>query len=191
MFRRTQKAVAPETEAPDKGPGGKGRPTPTRKQAEAESRQRAKATLDKKAAQRQQRQRRADQSVKMREAMRTGDERYLPKRDKGPVKRFIRNFIDSRVTVVEFLLPLLLVIWLLQFSGNPSLMRFSSILWSTSIIVVAIDTMWLLFRIKRALRAQFPDESMKGTTVYTLMRVVQIRPMRQPKPQVKIGGKPK
>ena len=66
--------------------------------------------MDKKAAQKLLRERRADSNAKMRQGMRTGDERYLPTRDKGPVKRFIRNYVDARISVAEFLLPLLLVI---------------------------------------------------------------------------------
>lgn len=195
MFRRTDKA-APKGEAhttaiSERGSGAKGRPTPSRKEAEAAARQRAKTVVDKKAAARLQRERRGEQNARVREAMRSGDERYLPRRDKGPVKRFIRNFIDARLTVVEFLLPLLLVIWFLQFSRNDSLVRIGTVLWSTTILVVAVDTLWLLVRIRRAIRAEFPDESLKGTTTYTLMRVVQVRPLRQPKPQVKIGGKPR
>ena len=54
----------------------------------------------------------------MREGMRTGDERYLPARDKGPVKRFIRNYVDARLSIAEFLLPLLVVIMVLQYSGS-------------------------------------------------------------------------
>jgi membrane protein implicated in regulation of membrane protease activity len=123
--------------------------------------------------------------------MRTGDERYLPARDRGPVKRFIRNFVDSRLTVVEFLLPVLLVIWVMQASGNSAFVRVSTALWTTTILVIAVDTIWLMIRIRRAIRRELPEESLKGTTTYTLMRVVQIRPLRQPKPQVRVGGRPK
>ncbi|MBV9832489.1 MAG: DUF3043 domain-containing protein [Marmoricola sp.] len=191
MFRRTSKTETPAADAVDKGPGGKGHPTPSRRQAEAASRLRAKGAVDKKAAQRLSRDRRNEQNAKVREAMRTGDERYLPQRDKGPVKRFIRNYVDSRLTIVEFLLPLLLVIWVMQASGNTSLQHLSTALWTTTIVVVAADTLWLIFRVRRALRQQLPDESLRGTTSYLLMRVVQIRPLRQPKPQVKVGGRPK
>ncbi len=191
MFRRSSKTDTPAADVADKGPGGKGHPTPSRKDAEAASRLRAKAVVDKKAAQKLQRERRGDQNAKVREAMRTGDERYLPQRDKGPVRRFIRNFVDSRLTIVEFLLPLLLIIWVMQASGNGSLQRVSTALWTTTIVVIAADTLWLLFKLRRSLRREFPDESLRGTTVYLLMRVVQIRPLRQPKPQVRVGGRPK
>ena len=31
--------------------------------------------------------------------MKTGDERYFLPRDKGPVRRFIRDFVDSRFSL--------------------------------------------------------------------------------------------
>ncbi len=191
VFRRPSKPDDQPILLEPKGPGSKGRPTPTRRQAEEASRERAKAGVDKKTAKRLQRERRATSNSKMRAGMRSGEERFLPARDKGPVKRFIRNYVDARVSIAEFLLPLLVVIMVLQYSGNRSLMEFSNALWTTTILVVALDTTWLLFRIKRALRAKFPDESLKGTTFYTIMRVLQLRWLRMPKPQVKIGGAPR
>jgi hypothetical protein len=191
VFRRSSKADAQPESLDPKGPGAKGRPTPTRKEAEAAARARAKAGMDKKAAQKMSRERRAESNAKMREGMKSGDERYLPKRDQGPVKRFVRNYVDARLSIAEFLLPLLVVIMVLQYSGNESLLRFSNVLWSTTILVVALDTIWLLMRLKRALRAQFPDEDTKGTTFYTMLRVMQVRFLRMPKPQVKIGGAPR
>ena len=191
VFRRTSKADAQPDSLDPKVPGAKGRPTPTRKEAEAAARERAKAGMDKKAAQKLLRERRAESNAKMRQGLRSGDERYLPARDQGPIKRFIRNYVDARVSIAEFLLPLLVVIMVLQYSGNSSLLRFSNVLWSTTILVVALDTVWLMFRLKRTLRAKFPDESLKGTTFYTILRVLQLRWLRMPKPQVKIGGAPR
>jgi len=192
VFRRNSKAeTAPQPDLGNKGPGAKGRPTPTRKEAEAARRERAKAGMDKKAAAKLTRERRAESNQKMREGMRSGEERYLPKRDQGPVKRFIRNFVDARLSVAEFLLPLLVVIMVLQYSGNAQMLSFSTILWEVTILMVALDTIWLLVRLKKALRAKFPDETLKGTTFYTITRALQLRPLRMPKPKVKIGGAPK
>lgn len=42
--------------------------------------------------------------ARQREAMASGDERYLPVRDKGPVRRFARDYVDSRWCVAEFFL---------------------------------------------------------------------------------------
>ncbi len=189
MFRRTDKPDQATSEAEElKGPGAKGRPTPTRKEAQAAARERAKSGMDKKAAQKVLRERRADSNAKVRAGMRTGDERYLPARDKGPVKRFVRDFIDSRVSIAEFLLPLLIVIMVLQYSGAKQLVAFSNALWTTTILLVAIDTVWLVIRLKRQVRAKFPDESTRGLTLYSILRVLQLRWLRMPKPQVKLGG---
>ncbi len=192
MFRRTGKTetVAPTTVEP-KGPGAKGRPTPTRREAEAARRERAKVGKDKKAAAKLLRERRAQNNAKMRQGMRSGDERYLPARDQGPVKKFIRNFVDARISIAEFLLPLLVVIMALQYSGNDRLLAFSNALWTTTILVVAVDTIWLISRLKRALRKAFPDEPLRGVTFYSVLRILQLRWLRMPKAQVKVGGAPR
>lgn len=192
MFRRTAKPEStPPTPPPAKGPGAKGRPTPSRKEAEAAARQRARAGMDKKTAQKVLRERRAESNAKVRQAMRTGDERYLPARDRGPVKRFIRDYVDGRLSVGELLLPLMLAIIPMQYSHNPTLMALSGQIFSTVLLVIVVDTMWALFRLRRALREKYPDESLRGTTFYTVMRMVQLRWLRMPKPQVKVGGGPK
>jgi len=100
----------------------------------------------------------------------------------------IRNYVDARLSIAEFLLPLLVLTMVLQYSGQLNL---ASGLMSTTLLVVLVDTSWLLFRLKRQLRQKFPDESMRGTTFYTIMRVIQLRWLRMPKPQVKVGGAPK
>jgi hypothetical protein len=163
--------------------GGKGRPTPTRKEAEAAARARARAAIDKKAGRKAMRQRRAEQNAKMREGLRSGEERYLPARDQGKVKRFVRDSVDARLCMAEFLLPLLIVVMVSQGFAP----RFSNGLWSATILLVLVDTSVLIWRLKRQLKTRFPDESHKGTTSYALLRALQIRFLRLPKPQVKLG----
>ncbi|MDP9823602.1 DUF3043 domain-containing protein [Nocardioides massiliensis] len=176
------------TEGPtDPRPGGKGRPTPTRKEAEAAARARARLPKDKKAAAKLLRERRAAENAKMREGMKAGDPRYLPKRDQGPVRQFIRDFVDARVSFAEFLLPLLLIIMFMQYSGTEQLMGFSNALWSITIILVLLDSLLLRFQLRRQLKRRFPEEPLKGTTFYALLRALQIRFLRMPKPRVKLG----
>ncbi len=141
--------------------------------------------MDKKAAKKLLRQRRTEQNAKMREGLKTGEERYLPARDQGPVKRFVRDFIDSRLCMAEFLLPLLLVVMVSQ-GFSPT---FSNGLWSATILLVVVDTSVLIFRLKRQLKIRFPDESHKGTTSYALLRSLQVRFLRLPKPKAKLGQK--
>ncbi|MGY2874507.1 hypothetical protein ACVW00_001697 [Marmoricola sp. URHA0025 HA25] len=190
MFRRTEKPV--ETLPPTHAEGsGKGRPTPSRKEAEAAARERARAGGDKKAAQKLLRERRGESNRRMREGMKAGDEKYLPARDQGPVRRFVRDWVDSRLSVAEFLLPLLLLIMGLQAAGSSKLQSLSSSLWAVTIVLLAVDTLWIRFRLRRVLRARFPDENLKGTTFYALVRMLQLRFMRLPKPHVRLGGKPR
>lgn len=191
MFRRTEKSAT--TVEPEEGVkvGGKGRPTPTRKEAQAAARERARAATDKKAAQKLLREKRSESNRRMREGMKAGEERFLPARDQGPVRRFVRDWVDSRISVAEFLLPLLILIMVLQSSGSKSLQSFSSGLWMATILLLLVDTLWIRFRLRRDLRARFPDENLKGTTFYAFVRMLQLRFMRLPKPTVKLGGKPR
>lgn len=193
MFGRKDKQdrqdAAATPDAPEKV-GGKGRPTPTRREAEAAARERARAGMDSKQAKRAHRERRAEASRKMREGMKAGDERYLPARDQGPVKRFVRDYVDARLSFAEMLLPLLVLIMVLMYSGNDRVAQFASSVWTVSILLMVIDCSWLVFRVKRAARAQFPDESLKGVTSYAILRALQLRFMRLPKPKVKLGGRP-
>ena len=188
LFRRTEKPAATTTADEDANAGGKGRPTPSRKEAEAAARERARAGMDKKAAQKLLREKRAESNRRMREGMKAGEEKYLPARDQGPVRRYVRDWIDSRISVAEFLLPLLILIMVLQSSGAAGL---SSIIWSVMIVLLVVDTIWIRFRLKRDLKAKFPDESLRGTTFYAFIRMLQLRFMRLPKPAVKFGQKPR
>jgi hypothetical protein len=189
LFRRTEKAAESMTDQEVKV-GGKGRPTPPRKEAQAAARERARAATDKKAAQKVLREKRAESNRRMREGMKTGEEKFLPARDQGPVRRYVRDWVDSRISVAEFLLPLLILIMILQSSGSSALRTFSSQLWLASILLLVVDTLWFRFRLRRDLKAKFPDESLKGTTFYALVRMLQLRFMRLPKSKVKIGQKP-
>ncbi|MFN8194896.1 MAG: DUF3043 domain-containing protein [Nocardioidaceae bacterium] len=189
MFRRT-KSDTDATPPPAK-PGGKGRPTPTRREAEAAARARAKQPRTRKELAAAQRASRTDASQKMRAAMRSGDDRYLPPRDRGPVRRFIRDFVDSRFQFIQVLLPMLLVALVLPWvsGGSERVLVFSNMLTLTSLVLVVYDVVMLRFRLRRELTKRFPDESLKGTTSYAVMRSMQLKFTRQPKPQVRMGEK--
>lgn len=190
MFGRTENNESPVTA--DEPTVGKGRPTPSRKEAEAAARERARAGVDKKAAAKLLRERRAEANRKMREGMKAGDERYLPARDQGPVKSYIRDWVDSRLTFAEFLLPVLILIMIGSGFGErgSTIEAVVGYVWTASILLLLTDTVLLRFRLKKALKAKFPEESLKGAMFYAYIRMLQIRFMRMPKPKVKLGEKP-
>lgn len=186
LFSRSKSEPAPDP-APSPKPGGKGRPTPSRKEAEAAARARAKVPRTRKEMVAAQRAARSETSQQVRAGMKAGDERYLLARDKGPVRRFVRDFVDSRFSFIELMIPLLIATMVLGYSGNPTLASIgNSILFGTMLLII-VDMLVLRMRVRRQLAARFPDEPTKGTTYYAITRALQMRFMRLPKPQVKIG----
>ena len=163
---------------------GKGRPTPSRKEAEAAAKARARAALDPKLTKKQAREKRSEASRQVREGIKSGDERFLRPRDQGPVRRFVRDYVDTRLSMAELAIPGFFISFLLSSFGAPV---FGSGLLNALLLFIVVDGVLLHFRLKRELKRRFPDEDRKGTTFYALMRALQLRFLRLPKPQVKLG----
>jgi hypothetical protein len=169
----------------------KGRPTPKRSEAQDQRRRASSGTpANRKEAMKRQREARRAGLAKQREALASGDERYLPARDKGPVRRFVRDFVDSRFCVAEFFLPLAVVILVLSMVKVGSLQNIALLLWLGVIVMIIVDSIGLSMRLKRQLRERFPNEPKRGAVAYGLMRTLQMRQLRLPKPQVKRGERP-
>lgn len=187
LFRR-RTSEAPDPATPDK-PDGKGRPTPSRKEAEAAARERARLPRDRKAMAKRQRELRTESSRKLRQAMRDGDEKNMLPRDKGPVRRFVRDLVDSRIGFSELLAPMLILILLLGYTTGGAGARFANALWYTTLMLVIVDVLVLRMKVRRQVRQRFPEEPLKGLTLYAVMRALNLRFLRMPKPQVKLGQK--
>jgi hypothetical protein len=185
LFRRTREEVS--TPPLEDKPTGKGRPTPSRKEAEAAAKARAKPPRTRRGQVAAQRATKGESSQRVRQGMRNGEEKYLLARDKGPVRRFVRDFVDSRFSFIELIIPLLVVTMVFGYSGVETLRSLGNALLFGSILLVIVDMLMLRFRLRRQLGARFPDESVKGTTYYAVTRAMQMKFMRLPKPQVKIG----
>jgi hypothetical protein len=169
----------------------KGAPTPKRSAAQAKRKVRVTAPKDRKEASRELREKRASESVKVRQAMTTGDDRYLPTRDKGPVRRAVRDFVDARLMFAELVMPIMLVMLLVLTLGLPNSQVIVSNAWLLLLLLVVVDLAVLSVRLRKLLRTRFPGQSTKGALPYGLLRATQIRPLRLPKTQVRIGGAPK
>jgi hypothetical protein len=189
LFRRTKSQTTPEPGEPDPSAVAqkKGRPTPSRKEAEALNKARNKVPRSRKEQAAARRLTRGESSSKMRNAMKTGDERYLPARDKGPVRRYIRDFVDSKFSLIELLLPVMVVVLVLGWSGSPALASFANASLLAVLLVMVIEVVRMRLRLRKELQRRFPDEPLNGTTYYAVMRSLQMRFMRMPKAQVKIG----
>jgi hypothetical protein len=186
LFRRSKSETPAEPTTVAAKPGGKGRPTPTRKEAEAAAKARAKAAAGRSGAG-STRAARAESSKQVRQAMRNGDERYYPARDRGPERRFVRDFVDSRFSPIELVIPLLLVTMVLGYSGNARLASIGNAVLLVALLLVAMDMVLLRFRLHRELVRRFPGQSYKGLTYYAITRGIQMKFMRLPKAKVRIG----
>ncbi len=187
MFRRNKSESDVSSASTVEKEGGKGRPTPTRREAEAAARAKAKVPRTRKEIAKAQRAARVESSQRVRSAMKSGDERYFLARDKGPVRSFIRDFVDSRFSFIELMIPLLILTMVLGYSGNPTLASMGNTILLGTMLLVVVDVLFMLRRMRRELARRFPSESPKGTTYYAVMRSLQMKFMRLPKPKVKIG----
>nr|MCW2729063.1 hypothetical protein [Aeromicrobium sp.] len=177
--------MADETEA------RKGRPTPSRKEAEAARRKQMKVPMSRKELAKRDRAAREEIRVKQRDALKSGDERYLPAREQGPVRRFCRDYVDRRRNVAEYLLPFLVVLLILfAIAGNLSDSAstvLTTFVYPFVLLGTIIDEIILVRGLRKELRARFGDDSVKGSTTYAVLRSTQLRRFRLPKPQVKRG----
>ena len=167
--------------------GGKGHATPTRKEREAAN-LRPLVSSDRKAGNKASRAKTNEAREKARLGMANGEEKYLPIKDKGVQRRYIRDYVDARWSVGELILPAMFLVIILTFIKNDVIASISIFaLWGFFLIAV-IDCIVAGVLIQRKLTAKFGAEKVqKGNRWYTAMRALQLRPMRLPKPQVKRG----
>ncbi len=85
------------------------------------------------------------------------------------------------------MIPLLLVTMILGYSGNGQLASIGNTVLLVTIVLVILDMVMLRFRVRRELTRRFPDAPLKGQTYYAITRALQMKFMRLPKAQVKIG----
>ena len=180
LFRRNSQPASPEpTTTLESAPTGKkDRPTPTRKEAEAARRQRMNTTLSKK-------QSRAAASRQSRsERMKT-----ISAREAVPEKVLMRDYIDARFNLGEFLLPSVVVILAVTLLGSywPVVTLIATMAMYLFIIGVFVDgyLMWRGF--KKVLAKRLPKASPKGLLLYGMTRSTQIRRFRSPAPRIKRG----
>lgn len=147
-----------------------------------------KSTASRKEQVKKQRAARDSARAKAREAMRTGtNDRYLPPREAGPVRRFCRDYVDNRLNLAEVLLPALVVILMFSFVNQPWASIAVLILWTSLILATIVDEVIMVRGLKKELRARFAPDETRGSVAYAVLRSSQLRRFRMPKAQVKRG----
>jgi len=121
--------------------------------------------------------------------MRRGEEWALAPRDRGPIKKLARDYVDSHRRPSEYYMYVLVVLLIALLSRNATLNTYVSPLVLVLIAVVAVDSYLLRRSLHKLAAERFPNESTRGMTTYAVMRGLQIRRFRMPAPRLKPGDK--
>jgi hypothetical protein len=183
----------------------KGKPTPKRNQGKrgplppapmtaAEARRRRKemgAKLTREERKADKIARRADMAER-REKMMAGEDAYLLPRDKGPVRRFVRDVVDSRRNVLGLFMPSALgLIFVMLAVPSVQVQRFLSPAMLVLVLIMVIDGFIVARKVNKLVDQKFPDNTESGRKLgfYAASRASQLRRMRAPRPQVNRGDK--
>jgi Protein of unknown function (DUF3043) len=184
----------------------KGKPTPKRDQGKrgpvapapmtaAEARRRRKETGGPKLSREEKKAasvaRRADMADR-REKMMAGEDAYLLPRDKGPVRRFVRDVVDSRRNVLGLFMPAALgLIFIMLAVPSVQIQRLLSPAMLVLVLIMVADGFLVGRKVNKLVNEKFPDNTESGWKLgfYAASRASQMRRMRAPRPQVNRGEK--
>ncbi|KLO32035.1 DUF3043 domain-containing protein [Mycobacterium haemophilum] len=124
-----------------------------------------------------------------RERMMAGEEAYLLPRDQGPVRRYVRDVVDSRRNALGLFMPSALALLFIMF-GVPQLQLYMSPAMLVLMAVMGIDGVILGRKVSKLVDAKFPSntESRWKLGLYAAGRASQMRRLRAPRPQVERGS---
>jgi hypothetical protein len=172
---------------------GKGRPTP--KRSESQRRRTgpvAPPPQTRKEAAKRQKEAAAASRARVKDGAARGDDRYLSKRDAGPVRALVRDTVDARRNVGVLLLPLAVILVIAQaVSGatdEPGILDLALLIWLAGLLALAADLVLTALAIRKAVHEQFPEEGRTGRHIsYGLLRSTVFRRLRLPAPRVRPG----
>jgi len=162
----------------------KGKPTPKRKEAQAKLKVSPLSPTASKEAKKTLKAQARVRRLEARAAYMRGEESALPVKDKGPARRFVRNYVDERKSVTEYFLVFIMFILFLTVIPSPAVQLGAIVLMYSAMLWVAIDGFLLSRRVKKLVAEKFPDQPTKGLGLYGWMRSTQLRRLRAPAPQV-------
>jgi hypothetical protein len=198
----SQAEQSPEAPAKNKpsAEAGKGRPTPKRSEAERDryrsitgsttsGRGPSSGTTSKNKATPEEKSRARSERDKRMSAMRRGEEWALGPRDRGPVRRLARDYVDSHRRPSEYYMYVLIVLLIALLSRNKALETYVTPFVLVLIVVIALDAYLMRRALRKLVAERMPNESTRGMTTYAVMRALQIRRFRMPAPRLKPGDK--
>ncbi len=169
---------------------GKGRPTPKRREAEGRrSGPPPPPPTTRKEAYRRMRETQAAGRKDSRAAAAMGVEAALPRRDRGPARRLVRDIVDSRRNIGSAFLLIAALVLVGYFIPDARIRSYTVLLWMAFFLAIIGDSVFLGRRIKRLVAARLPEapESNRALIWYGVTRATMIRRWRFPKPAVNVG----
>jgi len=168
---------------------GKGRPTPKRKVSEAKRITSSLAPVVTKDQKRAAKLAGRQDRIASRAAYMRGDENALPARDRGPERRFVRNYVDARRSIGEYFLPIIFLVLVLTLIPEASVQIGAIAIMYSVLMIAVVDGVFLSRRIRKLVGEKFPNSPTKGLGMYAWLRSTQMRRLRAPHPQLKVGDK--
>jgi hypothetical protein len=166
---------------------GKGKATP--KRTEAQRRKAEPPPANRREALKRAREKsRADRAESM-AGMKAGDERFLLPRDKGPERRLVRDYVDSRRTIGTWFFGGAFLIFFLIQVRDYRVQVAANVIWLLLALAVVVDSFFICRAIKKLIKANYPKttQRMGSLYLYAVMRSITFRRMRMPQPQLKFG----
>jgi hypothetical protein len=196
---------APEAAPEPAADGKKGRPTPKRREAEGRNRgpvapppktQREAVKRAKVQRTSMSKEERRASARTSRERMMAGDERYLLPRDRGKVRAYVRDLVDSRRNVAGILLPIAVLSFVILLVPFQVVQAYGPLVLLVAIGAALVDSIIFGRQISKKVAAKFPQgdssgQSTKGYSLgfYAFNRACLIRRWRVPRPRVDAGAK--
>ena len=181
---------------------GKGRPTPKRREAEGRrrgpvpppprtTREAMRRARGNKEERKELAAKRREVRAVQRERMMAGEDKYLPARDRGPVKAYVRDLVDSRRNLLGLFMPLALIVFVALIAPNRLLQFYATVLCLVMLLAMILEGALNGRRYTRLARLRYPKETVRGLSIgwYSFIRASQIRKLRIPKPRVKPGDR--
>ena len=169
---------------------GKGRPTPKRN--EAQGRRPGPPPpppTTRKEAYKRMREQQATRRAETRQGAARGDDAYLPARDRGPVRKLVRDIVDARRNVGSFFLAIAGVALIGTVVPSLVVRNYASFLLFGFFILLIVDSVVLSRRIKKKVAERFPEtEKTRSLAWYGISRATMVRRWRFPKPDVPVGA---
>ena len=170
---------------------GKGRPTPKRNVAQGRRPgPPPPPPTTRKEAYKRMRETQAARRAESRAGMARGDDSYLPARDRGPVRKLVRDVVDSRRNVGSWFLVIAGVALVGTLVPSLVVRAYASYVLFGFFLLLIVDSTLLSRKVKAKVAERFPDGSVKtkGVVWYAISRSTMIRKWRFPKPEVPLGA---